>query len=737
MKKILAPALFILLIINGLQAQIPEGYYDHALGKSGHELQDSLCSIISGHKSVHWNCSTYDSQTHITTYYDTCLAKMFRLTDPAEGVLDGLFDMYGGCVFDWEQTGSHSSVFGEFYEKEHAFCASWFNGREGDTQSDGQYYAYRDLHHLHPAEGTINNAKNNNPYGIVERAPWNRLYDFGSAVGNNVYEQPDAAVEVPRVTVFEPADAYKGDFARDIFYITTRYMHQDEDWAGTPFNFKSQLTPWAYDLLLEWHFADPVSAKEVARNNVIYAIQGNRNPFIDHPELVTMIWGSDSAHSVFANQLVDVPYLIENEAIENDLVELQFSNAMSAQTLQNAANYHIWPENPAFTVEVISNRIVHLQLRTPLKEGATYKCAIRNLQGESQGAFMRDTIVNVQFGFARERKTLAGWTFNAANQLGRVAYADAACSNEAGAIYFDGTHGSDNFAIAASDSLHLPTGTAVGNWCARDTTQALQFKKTSALVANGNSFVISCSTKNYENLSFSFASRYTATGFKKLTYAWSTGGEFTVFATDSLPDTDAASTFCMHRFDLSDMAELNNQDSIMIRVTLDAATGTGNTQFDNIFLRGDKCVVDDPIVLNDTVSRGETYESYGFSLTTYQTQQPGVNYFYRQNDNGSDCDSLVVLRLYVVPTSPLKIQDFSHVPQCNLYPNPANSTVTLAGPRMKSVIVRNELGQVVGKFAADSDHFSFSVSSYPTGFYVVSVLTQDNQFIHKKMIVKR
>lgn len=737
MKKKSAILLCFLMISSFLQAQIPAGYYDRAVGKSGHELLDSLCSIISGHKAVHWSCSTYDQQTHITTYYDTCLAKMFRLTDPADGVEGGLFDIYGGCVFDWEQTGAHSSNFGEFYEKEHAFCASWFNGREEGLQSDGQYYAYRDLHHLHPAEGTINNAKNNNPYGIVARVPWNRIYDFGSAVGNNVYEQPDASVQVPRVTVFEPADAYKGDFARNIFYISARYLHQDDDWAMTSFNEKSQLAPWAYHLLLEWHFADPVSAEEVHRNNVVYSIQGNRNPFIDHPELVTMIWDSDSAHFLFSNNIENIPYLIENEIVENNLIELRFSEPMSEQSLQTIANYNIWPMEEAFAVEVVSSTVVHLQLEEPLREGKTYKCSLRNLRGADQGAFLRDTIVNLQYGVAREGKVIAGWTFSAADQLGRVAYADAACAVEAGAIYFDGTHGSDNFSIAANDSLHLPTGTVEGNWCTRDATRALQFKKASAFVSNGNSFVISCSTINYENISLSFASRYTSTGFKKLTYAWSNGGEFTTFATDSLPDTDAASSFCVHSLDLSEITALNNQDSIMIRVTLEAATGTGNTQFDNIFIQGEKCIVDEVIVLNDTVLRGETYSENGFSLSTYQTQSPGMNYFYRQQDNGPDCDSLMVLKLYIVPTSPLKIPELQASPKYLLYPNPACGDVTVVGPMMKTVVVRNGLGQEVGKYVVDSDQLTLPVSSFPAGFYVVSIFTKDNSFVHKKLIVRR
>jgi hypothetical protein len=92
-------------------------------------------------------------------------------------------------------------------------------------------------------------------------------------------------------TVFEPIDEYKGDFARTYFYMSTRYYTEDSSWPGSPMTTGSQLKPWALQMMLNWSAQDPVSEKETNRNNSVYIIQHNRNPFIDHPEFANNIWG--------------------------------------------------------------------------------------------------------------------------------------------------------------------------------------------------------------------------------------------------------------------------------------------------------------------------------------------------------------------------------------------------------------------------------------------------------------
>ncbi len=132
-----------------------------------------------------------------------------------------------------------------------------------------------------PTDNEVNNRRSNYPYGEVGAATWTSLN--GSKLGPCVYPGYTG-------TVFEPIDAYKGDFARAYFYMSTRYFGEDGSWPGSPMTDGSQLLPWAEALLLEWSAADPVSTKEIDRNEAVYAIQGNRNPYIDRPDFVVKVF---------------------------------------------------------------------------------------------------------------------------------------------------------------------------------------------------------------------------------------------------------------------------------------------------------------------------------------------------------------------------------------------------------------------------------------------------------------
>ena len=159
---------------------------------------------------------------------------------------------------------------------EHSLPKSWWGGIENA--------AYKDLFHLYPSDATANHRKSNYPMGVVSSS----TFDNGmSKVGNNT------AGTTYQGLCFEPDDEYKGDFARSYFYMATTYEAMAERWNSPMMNNNTYPVwqPWAINLLMEWHKQDPVSDKELARNEVIYGIQGNRNPFIDFPDLVDYIWG--------------------------------------------------------------------------------------------------------------------------------------------------------------------------------------------------------------------------------------------------------------------------------------------------------------------------------------------------------------------------------------------------------------------------------------------------------------
>jgi endonuclease I len=259
-----------LLILFTFQVtgQAPAGYYDEASGLNGTDLQVALHEIIKDHQV----------QTYASLY------QHFESTDrkPNMSVWDMYSDVPGGTppyVYYYNsghECGNYSGE-GQCYNREHSWPKSWFGGNVPPM--------YTDLFHLYPTDGYVNNRRSNYPFGEVSNATWTSLN--GSKVG------PNNTAGYTGI-VFEPIDEYKGDFARSYFYMSVRYYGQDNGWPGSPQTDGSQLKPWALALMRVWHEQDPVSEKEINRNNEVYNIQQNRNPFIDHPEFVNQIWGDPS-----------------------------------------------------------------------------------------------------------------------------------------------------------------------------------------------------------------------------------------------------------------------------------------------------------------------------------------------------------------------------------------------------------------------------------------------------------
>ncbi|MFH1120602.1 MAG: endonuclease [Bacteroidota bacterium] len=266
MKKLLLLTFIPLFTVT--QAQPPTGYYDSANGLNGTALQAALHNIIDDHNEQSYN-SLHDH---------------FESTDRKQNgtVWDMYSDIPGGnppYVFNFtsgDQCGSYSGE-GDCYNREHSWPKSWFNDMSP---------MYSDLFHLYPTDGYVNGRRSNYPYGTVSSASWTS--ENGCKLGNCSYPGYSG-------TVFEPIDEYKGDFARTYFYMSTRYYNEDNGWPGSDMVNGSQLRPWALAMMKEWHLSDPVSQKETNRNNAVYDIQENRNPFIDHPEFASQIWGGPTS----------------------------------------------------------------------------------------------------------------------------------------------------------------------------------------------------------------------------------------------------------------------------------------------------------------------------------------------------------------------------------------------------------------------------------------------------------
>lgn len=259
----------LLLLPYVAAAGIPEGYYDAANGKKKADLKAAMHNIIQPQKLLSYGDGTW------TGFYTTD-----RLPD------NQVIDRYSNEKHYFPTSASAQSASAvSGMNIEHSFAKSWWGGSKNN--------AYKDLFNLMPSEQKANSAKSNYAMGRVTS---NITYDNGSIkVGKGTTKQGTTK------QLWEPADEWKGDFARDYFYMVTAYSNLTWTSNGLDMlenNDYPTMQQWAYTLLLQWARQDPVDENERRRNDAVYDIQKNRNPFVDFPNLAEYIWG-DSVNFAF------------------------------------------------------------------------------------------------------------------------------------------------------------------------------------------------------------------------------------------------------------------------------------------------------------------------------------------------------------------------------------------------------------------------------------------------------
>lgn len=254
-----------------LHAEYTPEYYSALEGKRKETLKAAVKEAVRNHRQL--------------VYMD--LPTYWQYSDVYPEMYNGRkrwWEMYSDAVYLIENYQTAKESFSANHmNREHSVPKSWWK-----VGNDVEYTpAYSDMWNLYPSDAEANQAKSNYPLGIVSKA----TFDNGvTKVGVPVYGYGGGAG-----SVFEPADEYKGDFARSFFYMACVY--DDISWQSryswmfikSPY---PTLQPWAYEMLLQWARQDGVSQKEILRNNAVEKSQGNRNPFIDFPELAEYIWGT-------------------------------------------------------------------------------------------------------------------------------------------------------------------------------------------------------------------------------------------------------------------------------------------------------------------------------------------------------------------------------------------------------------------------------------------------------------
>jgi len=269
------------------------------------DLKSALSQLVGGHTVIPYTGVEFDVwDSHFTTD--------IVLDDNGEELI--IWDMYshvpdGGEPYEFKagedrDFGVEVDIEGFQYNREHTFPRSWWGGEEDVVQLS-------DIHFVIPTDSRVNELRSNYPYGETDDPFITTLN--GSKIGRSSIAGYDDEV-------FEPIDEYKGDLARMQLYVALRYDKEIARWETKDFRGSQVLSglnypayeDWHLDLLLSWHEEDPVSDKEMNRNNAVYSIQGNRNPFIDKPAWVGLIWGDAEGSS--CQDLVSSNKIVQNES---------------------------------------------------------------------------------------------------------------------------------------------------------------------------------------------------------------------------------------------------------------------------------------------------------------------------------------------------------------------------------------------------------------------------------------
>jgi len=272
-------------------AQIPAGYYNSATG-SGYTLKSQLKIIIDD----------VDDSNGLP-FHDTSVTynQLWSLYETSDVRLDGkVWEMYSDCNFTFvtdQDNGTGGGTECDKFNREHSFPRSWFD-------DDQNHPIFDDPFHVIPSDKRVNAIRGNLAYSEVASANYTSL---------NGSKRGTSSISGPTGDVFEPADEFKGDIARGFFYLAVRYQDDIGSWEANHVGGDSMLDgsnnqvfeQWALDMLYSWHVNDPVSQKELDRQEAIFVHQDNRNPFIDNPQYVQDIWQNDLSISEF-NQPINI-----------------------------------------------------------------------------------------------------------------------------------------------------------------------------------------------------------------------------------------------------------------------------------------------------------------------------------------------------------------------------------------------------------------------------------------------
>ncbi|MBW6516458.1 MAG: endonuclease [Candidatus Cloacimonetes bacterium] len=507
---------------------IGEDYYGPVEGLIGMDLWYGLQAIIS--------------DGHLDYSYDAARFYMHGYIDNIDGFVR--------CIYtgEWVEHPYGSLSTPPEFSAEHTYPVSWY---EADLDAQGISFAVSDLHALHPARLDVNSARSNSPFDYVTN-----IYTIWGSDSYISYTGFNAELE----EVFDVADEFKGNIARGIFYFAVRYYVDNDNF----YRINVDQLP----ILLQWHYEDPVDATEILRNEKVFAYQGNRNPFIDRPEFVDLIWGEISPQAPVATLPTDIT---GNSFTANwNEVTGAVTYRLDVSTSSNFVGFVDGYKN--LIVNDTSKEVIGLEGLT------TYHYRVRAIDIDGGLSPNSNTIYAATEAPPIEADLIYYWNFNDNVPESGVNWTQPIPANlgDAEITY--------TFLNAVSF-----TGTTINGIDGEVNGGSFVPQGGTDNINNGEHFTMFVPTPGYEDIILSYPTRRTSTGFNTQEIQYTIDGEN--WLTKEVVDITGFENNWLSSqliiIDFSEIIGVNNNDDFAIRIILDgASSNVGNNRFDNIRVMG-------------------------------------------------------------------------------------------------------------------------------------------------------
>ncbi|WP_084605586.1 endonuclease [Psychromonas aquimarina] len=331
--KLIVPAM--LLVNTSAFAAIPDGYYSTVDTSDSQTLRNSLHEIIDDHQRFPYTSSSTDT-------WD-----ILEAADQDPDNANNVIDVYKNASYS--KAGGGNS----FYNREHSWPKSYGFPKDGSTN-----YPYTDTHHLFIADSSYNSSRNNKPYGTCDTSCSEKVTLVNNNRGGSSSES-NWTTGSGETGSWQTWQGRRGDVARALMYLSVRYeggthsitgvaepdliLTDDRSLIGASNTGANGTVAYMglKSVLLQWHKDDPVDAYEYRHNEAVYSFQGNRNPFVDHPEYIDCVFENNCSSGGDT-----VPPAMPSDFMAtggSGLVELTWN----ANTEQDMAGYNVYRSDSA------------------------------------------------------------------------------------------------------------------------------------------------------------------------------------------------------------------------------------------------------------------------------------------------------------------------------------------------------------------------------------------------------